>query len=189
MIERGSTTYGLNKAGFVLHSVIHNARPDLNAIIHLHTGLAAGLSALKAGLLPVSQEALIIGNVSYHDYAGILVDDAMKERIRKDLGDKNRIMILRNHGVVFCGRNIEEAWFFLFNFMYAAQIQFQALAAAPRGIEDLNVPPKHVLEQVQRVLQTGVNEKSPDGIDWKIGEMDFEAEMRQLDRLVNYINL
>ena len=182
VIERGSTTYGLNKAGFVLHSTIHSARKDINAIIHVHTGLAAGLSTLKCGFLPISQEALICGEVSYHDYAGIFVDDEMRERIKKDLGPKNKIMILRNHGVVACGTTIEEAWFYFFTFMFAASIQLNALAAA-NGVENLIVPPKHVLDQVQRVVKAadGVNEKRSDGVEWRLGEMEFEAEMRKLD--------
>jgi adducin len=192
VVDRGSTTYGLNKAGFVLHSVIHKARPEVNAIIHIHTGLAAGLSVLKHGLLPISQEALICGNASYHDYGGILIDEGMKEKIRADLGPKNKILILRNHGVAVCGRTLEEAWFYLFNFMFAADIQFHALAAASNGIHDLHVPPPHVLDQVQRIVNGmtgadggGVNEKSADGIQWRLGEMEFEAEMRSLDRLVS----
>jgi adducin len=55
VIEKGSTTYGVNKAGFTLHSAIHDARNDINAILHVHTPQAAGISALKCGLLPISQ--------------------------------------------------------------------------------------------------------------------------------------
>ena len=98
----------MNKAGFTLHSTIHNARQDINAVLHVHTAVGAGLSALKCGLLPISQEALICGNVSYHDYEGILVDEPMRKKIKNDLGPKNKIMILRNHGVAFCGETIEE---------------------------------------------------------------------------------
>lgn len=183
VIERGSTTYGVNKAGFTLHSTIHNARNDVNAVIHLHTGVAAGLSALKFGFLPISQEALICGNVGYHDYAGILVDDKMRERIKNDLG-QNKILILRNHGVVFCGKTIEEAWFYLMTFMTAVDIQFHALSAS-NGIDNLITPPNDVLEQVQSIVRKGgVSEKQTDGVQWNIGELEFEAEMRQLDLAV-----
>jgi adducin len=75
VIETGSTTFGINKAGFTLHSTIHDARQDLNAVLHIHTPVAAGLAALKSGLLPISQEAFICGKVGYHDYEGILVDE------------------------------------------------------------------------------------------------------------------
>ncbi|RNA37262.1 alpha-adducin-like isoform X1 [Brachionus plicatilis] len=181
ILERGTTTYGLNKAGFTLHSTIHNARTDINAVIHVHTGLAASLSTLKCGLLPISQEALICGNVSYHDYEGILIDDAVRQNITNDLGPENKIMILRNHGVVFCGNTIEEAWFYLMTFMTAADIQFHALSAAS-GIKNLIIPPSDILDQVQKVVKNNLaNEQPLDGIQWKLGELEFEAEMRRLD--------
>ena len=183
VIEKGSTTFGLNKAGFTLHSAIHSARNDINAVLHLHTIEASALSILKCGLLPISQEALICGQVGYHDYEGILVDEAMKERIRNDLGPKNKILILRNHGVAFCGLTLEECWFWMFNFMKAAQIQLKAMSSA-QSVSDLIIPPERVLKQVQRVIEHGVIEKSKDGIEWGLGEMDLEAEIRHMDALV-----
>ena len=97
-------------------------------------------------------------------------------------------MILRNHGAVFCGETIEEAWFYLMTFMTAADIQFHALSGA-KGPENLFIPPKETLEQVQKVIksQTMVNEKPVDGVHWKLGELEFEAEMRRLDRLVSNV--
>ena len=72
-------------------------------------------------------------------------------------------------------------------FMTAVDIQFHAMSAA-NGIENLVVPPERVLQQVQRVLQVGVNQQSSDGIQWKIGDMEFEAEMRRLDSMVFFFN-
>ena len=185
MIERGTTKYGLNKAGFTLHSTIHEARKDINAIIHVHTNVAAGLSALKVGLLPISQEALLCGHVGYHDYEGILVDEPMRAKIKRDLGEKHKILVLRNHGIVFCGATLEEAWLRLITFMSAVDIQFHAMAAAGGNGANLIVPPERVLHQVQRILQVGVNEKPKDGsIQWSLGDMELEAEMRKLDRMV-----
>ena len=149
----------------------------------VHTGVAAGISTLKCGFLPISQEALLCGRVSYHDYEGILVDEPMRARIKQDLGPKNKIMILRNHGVVFCGNTVEEAWFWLITYMTAADIQYHAMAAAG-GKDNLIIPPDRVLLQVQKILEIGVNEKPRDGVQWALGEMELEAEMRQLDRLV-----
>lgn len=67
-------------------------------------------------------------------------------------------------------------------FMIAAEIQYYAMAAA-NGMQNIIVPSKEVLEQVQRVLRMGVNEKSEDGIVWRFGEMETEADMRRLDLL------
>ena len=36
-VEEGTTNFGVNQAGFMLHSAIHQARPDVKCIIHLHT--------------------------------------------------------------------------------------------------------------------------------------------------------
>ena len=153
----------------------------------MHTPVAAGLSALKCGLLPISQEAIICGRVAYHDYAGILVDEPMRKQIVKDLGE-SKIMILRNHGAAFCGSSVEEVWFWVETFMTAAEIQLKALSAASGNVkESIIVPQPHVLTQVQNVLKVGVNEKPADGISWKIGEMEFEGEMRRLDSLVNIL--
>lgn len=186
MIDKGSTTYGLNKAGFTLHSAIHEGRPDLNAIIHIHSGVAAGLASLKHGFLPISQESFICNPITYHDYAGILVDAPMKAKIISDLGPRSRVLALRNHGVVLCGTAMEDAWALLVMFMVACEIQFHALAAA-NGMQNVIVPSMDILKQVQQVLMKGVNEKSADGIDWKLGEMETEAEMRRLDRLVIFV--
>jgi adducin len=185
VIEGGSTTFGVNKAGFVLHSAIHTARPDINACVHVHTAEAAGLSALKCGLLPISQEATICGDVGYHDYDGILIDEKVKQRIVNDLGDKKKILILKNHGVVVCGSTLEEAVFWLETFMTAAAIQSVALSSA-KSIDNLTVPSEEVIHKVKLVVQSmsGVNAKSADNIQWSLGEMDLEAEMRNLDYLV-----
>ena len=37
MVEEGTTNFGVNQAGFLLHSAIHQARPDIKCIVHLHT--------------------------------------------------------------------------------------------------------------------------------------------------------
>jgi len=110
----------------------------------------------------------------------------MRIKIKNDLGPKNKILILKNHGVAFCGNTIEEAWFWLITFMTAVDIQFHAMSAA-NGIENLNIIPDRVLKQVQRILEIGVSEKSSDGIDWKLGDMELEAEMRALDKNVFFL--
>ena len=74
---------------------------------------------MKQGLLPLSQEAMFLGKVSYHDFQGVLVDDNEKELLARNLGPNNRVMFLRNHGVVVCGTTIEHAWSML-NIVIAA---------------------------------------------------------------------
>jgi len=74
---------------------------------------------MKQGLLPLCQEAMILGPISYHDYYGILVDEEEKESLARNLGPNNKVMFLKNHGVVTCGATVEEA-FWLMNLCIAA---------------------------------------------------------------------
>lgn len=44
IIDQGSSEFGVNKAGFTLHSAIHGGRADINCVIHLHTPAAVAVS-------------------------------------------------------------------------------------------------------------------------------------------------
>ena len=183
MIDSGTTKYGINKAGFMLHSAIHKARRDVNFIIHVHSKPAAAISSLKAGLLPISQEALICGEISYHNYTGIIIDDKSKKQLVEDLGPKNKIMILRNHGVVICGETVEEAWHYLYNFMYACEIQSRISAAVFK--DQIIIPSEEARKQVLEVTGEGgggVNTTQEEN-KWKLGELEYEANMRLLDSM------
>ncbi len=95
---------------------------DVNCVIHVHTHEAAAIAATKAGFLPISQEAMLeFGNISYCEYDGILTSDKHRNIIAKSLGIKNKLMFLRNHGIVACGENVETAWFHLFQCLYACK--------------------------------------------------------------------
>ena len=93
-VEEGTTNFGVNQAGFMLHSAIHQARPDIKCIIHLHTPNIVAISTMKCGLLPLSQEACLVGDVSYHNYNGIVIDPDERESLAKDLGPNNKVNIM-----------------------------------------------------------------------------------------------
>ncbi|XP_064630242.1 alpha-adducin-like isoform X3 [Lineus longissimus] len=181
VLNAGTTSFGINKAGYMIHSVIHAARPDIKAIIHLHTPAVVAISCMKCGLLPISQESLICGDLSYHDYHGIVVDEDERESLGKDLGPVNKIMFLRNHGVLCCGENIEEAFYLAMNLVAACETQMRLL---PIGLDNIVQVDDATKQKVQETVKTGgggVDMKSQGGRKWKIGEMEFEALMRLLD--------
>ncbi|XP_056004249.1 alpha-adducin-like isoform X8 [Ostrea edulis] len=178
VIEKGTTTLGINKAGFTLHSAIHQARPDLKCVIHLHTPSAVAVSTLKCGFLPMSQESLICGEVSYHEYNGILVDQEERDSLQRHLGPNNKIMFLRNHGVVACGTTIEEAYHYAFNVMAACESQIKAL---PAGLDNIILVDDEVRQKTFAVGSQGGGGVDTSGRKWKPGELEFEALMRQLD--------
>uniref|UniRef100_A0A8C6T6B6 Alpha-adducin n=1 Tax=Neogobius melanostomus TaxID=47308 RepID=A0A8C6T6B6_9GOBI len=181
IVDRGSTNLGVNKAGFVLHSAIYLTRPDVKCIVHVHTSAGAAVSAMKCGLLPISPEALSLGEVSYHDYQGILIDDEECALIQRNLGPKNKVLILRNHGLVAVGETVEEAFYYIRNLVTACEIQVRTLASAG-GPDNLVM-----LDPSKYKLRPRVPEVDEDGSStqpkWQIGEQEFEAFMRMLDNL------
>lgn len=191
LIDQGSTNFLFNRAGFNLHASIHRARPDLKAIIHIHHPPVIAVSSFKKGLLPLCQEAAILGDVSYYDYTGILVDSDEQDAIAQALGVHNKVMILRNHGVVACGVDIEEAFFYLTNVVKACEVQVKLL---PVGLENLVYMSKEAVERTQDVVKhSSVVGKDGDGMAeqansatkrrMNVKEMDFEAHMRMLDNM------
>src|SRR5262252_10131328 len=54
----GGLDYGVNRAGFVIHSAIHMAKPDVNCVIHTHTWAGMAVSTMACGLLPNTQTAM-----------------------------------------------------------------------------------------------------------------------------------
>ncbi|XP_054146384.1 alpha-adducin isoform X7 [Melozone crissalis] len=182
VVDRGSTNLGVNQAGFTLHSAIYAARPDVKCIVHIHTPAGAAVSAMKCGLLPISPEALSLGEVAYHDYHGILVDDEEKVVIQKNLGPKSKVLILRNHGLVSVGETVEEAFYYIHNLVLACEIQVRTLASAG-GPDNLVLLDPGKYKAKSRSPESPAGEGTLSHPKWQIGEQEFEALMRMLDNL------
>uniref|UniRef100_A0A8C5EVV5 Class II aldolase/adducin N-terminal domain-containing protein n=1 Tax=Gouania willdenowi TaxID=441366 RepID=A0A8C5EVV5_GOUWI len=181
IVDRGSTNLGVNQAGFTLHSAIYAARPDVKCIVHIHTAAGAAVSAMKCGLLPISPEVLSLGEVTYHDYHGILVDEEESVLIKKNIGPSSKVLILRNHGLLTVGETVEEAFHYMHNLVAACEIQVRTLASAG-GPDNLVM-----LDPAKYKSRPQVPEPAEDGSSthpkWQLGEQEFEALMRMLDNL------
>lgn len=130
----------VNTAGFVIHSAIHDARPDLHCIIHTHTAAGMAVAAQRDGLLPLTQHALkFYGNLAYHTYEGIALSLEERERLVADLGS-HKAMILRNHGLLAAGGSVAAAFHEIYFLERACQAQIQAMSA---GVA-LNIPSEEV---------------------------------------------
>ena len=126
---------GYNEAGFVIHGCIHEARPEAQCVIHTHTRAGVAVSAMKCGLLPISQHAMRVQrSVSYHDYEGIALDMDERTRMAKDLGKKSKSMILRNHGLLTLGETVREAFELMYYLDCACQIQVDALGGGMANV-------------------------------------------------------
>ncbi|WP_462159041.1 class II aldolase/adducin family protein [Pseudoalteromonas sp. GB56] len=115
--------YPVNPAGFLIHSCIHEARDDAHCIIHTHTSNGVAISASKHGLLPISQQAVVVhSGLSYHDYEGIALNPEEKARLVNDLG-ANNFFILRNHGLLTTGATVADAFLFMYALESACAVQ------------------------------------------------------------------
>lgn len=118
--------YGINPAGFTIHSAIHAAREDVHVALHLHSDAGVAVAAQKNGLLPISQLAMnIMSDVCYHDYEGLALVEDEKARLVADLGEKNT-MILRNHGTLSVGSHPFQAYLRIYILERACKIQTMA---------------------------------------------------------------
>lgn len=119
-----------NHTGYVIHGSIYNSRPDINAIIHLHTVDSVAVSAMQEGLMPISQFALhFYEKLSYHEYGSLALHfHGQGDQVATDLG-KNKAMLLNNHGSLTCGANLAEATLYAYFLEKACQVQVRALGS------------------------------------------------------------
>jgi len=146
------TPFITNPAGFTIHSAIHMARENAQAVMHLHTPAGQAVAAHSQGLLPLTQTAMLVrGDLAFHDYEGVAVDLSERERIVADLGDKNA-MIFRNHGTLALGPSVGECFVRLYFLERACQAQIMALSAG----EDINNPPQGAPETAAQQGTAGI---------------------------------
>lgn len=148
----GDSPYGVNPAGFTIHSAVHAARHDAACVLHTHTVAGVAVSSLAGGLQPCNQWALQFHNrVAYHDFEGIALDHEERERLVADLGPTLRALILRNHGLVTLGRSVAEAFILMFNLERACRVQ---LAIQSSG-QPVNPVPEEIRERTARQYESG----------------------------------
>jgi ribulose-5-phosphate 4-epimerase/fuculose-1-phosphate aldolase len=130
---------GYNEAGFVIHGCMHEARPEVNCVIHTHTRAGVAVSAMKCGLLPISQHAMRVQRqCTYHDYEGIALNLSERERMAASLGKTSKVMILRNHGLLTLGETVREAFELMYYLDCACQIQIDALAGGAHNVLEMS---------------------------------------------------
>lgn len=166
----GELDYGVNKAGYVIHSAVHEARPEVACVIHTHSWASMAVSALECGLLPITQTGMRFLKIGYHDYQGVVLDLEEQASLVQDLGS-GEALILRNHGALTVGRTIGEA----FNWMHRIELSCHSQLAAMACNTPLVKVPQPVLESTWNNYQRGT--RRPYGL------MEWPALLRKLDRM------
>ncbi|MDN7177033.1 class II aldolase/adducin family protein [Caballeronia sp. SEWSISQ10-4 2] len=166
-----SSYYGVNKAGFVIHSAVHQVRDDANCVMHLHTVDSMAVSALSEGLLPLNQTAMLTtGDLALHDYEGPALHLDERERLQRDLGDKH-LMLLRNHGTLAVGASVSEAFVRMFMLQRACSAQVRTLSMG-RPLHEVSAAARASTE----AMGTSATTLS------RYGQLAWPALLRKLDR-------
>lgn len=140
----GDNSAGYNPAGENIHGAIYRTREDVQAIVHLHTLNGMAISALKDGLLPLCQHSChFFGQIAYHDYRGIAIDESEQDILVKDMAEKD-VVIMRNHGTLTAGVNLAHAFCAMYTLEKAATVQLMALSTG----RDIVVPDDAICNKV-----------------------------------------
>lgn len=162
--------YKFNPAGFVIHGAIHEAKPEVQCIIHTHSLAGMAVASLKHGLLPMTQTAMRFDRVASHDYEGVVLDTAERGRLLKNLGDCD-VMLLRNHGILAVGKSVAEA----FNNTYRIERACRSQLMAQNGADEIVLPPKAVIAKTNHMYKPGT--RRPYGV------LEWPAMRRLADRI------
>ena len=166
--------FGINPAGYTIHSAVHMGRKDAGCVMHTHTAAGLGVATQKSGLLPLTQMALaVIAQTGYHDYEGPAFDLRERDRLINDLASNN-VLILRNHGLLTVGKTVAEAFVWLFRAERACrfQLSFQQAGvpaqAIPKEVQDISI------ERSKKAISASGHRP--------IGQFEWPALLRKLNR-------
>ena len=167
----GQQVHKANKAGFIIHSAIHMARPDAQCVWHMHTLPGMAVAGQDEGLLPVHMYSHNFWNrVSYHEFEGPSMRLDERARLVESLGEKNQAIILRNHGLLTVGRSIPEAFIRFWRLNRACEIQIAAQGAY------LRLPTPAVCEASFQMGEEFLTDQA------ELGVLEFEAILRKIDK-------
>ena len=158
----------INYTGYVIHGAVHKAKENIHCVMHTHTRAGLAISCLKEGLKPIFQDAAIFHNrVSYHDWQGMSTEVEECKDIAKNLGN-NKVMILRNHGLLTCGETIGEAFILMYYLDKACKNQLDTMST---GLETI-VPSDNIMEYAAGQYEDP---------RFRLGKHEWPALLRLLD--------
>lgn len=136
----------VNTAGFVIHSAIHLAHPDMKVVFHAHAPEGLAVTSLKNGLDYLVQDtSMLYGDIGYHDWEGLSVSLDERKRLAENMKGKS-CMIMHNHGFLTVGKTAGEAFVNMYYLIRACKIMLQAHGS---GLE-LDKGPQEIWELSRR---------------------------------------
>ena len=159
-----------NEAGFTIHSGVYRSRPEANCVMHTHTRAGAGVSLLKEGLRPISQDALhVLDEIAYHPY-GVPATPEECEALGRTCA-RGSCVVLLNHGLLTFGETIPGALMRLYMLERACELELTA--------RTFNEPPVYIAGDVVRKAAERMK-KERSRSDY--GLIEWEGLLRTVDR-------
>ncbi|KAF2143349.1 uncharacterized protein K452DRAFT_247843 [Aplosporella prunicola CBS 121167] len=168
----GNTTRPANAAGFLIHSAVHKARPDVHAACHTHSKAGKAWSAFARRLDMLNQDVCYFygeAQAVYKEFGGIVFSEAEGRRLADALGPRGKGLILRNHGLLTVGGTVDEAAYLHTLMERSCEVQLMVEAAAAGG----NV--EKVLVEDEAAEYTFRMGSDPESLYWEF-QPDFEFE-------------
>jgi ribulose-5-phosphate 4-epimerase/fuculose-1-phosphate aldolase len=167
-----ATDWPVNLAGYVIHSTIHRARPDLHCVLHTHESMSQSLCATDSKVIPLTQEGCqFFERVGYHDFQGIVLDGSEGPHIIEALGQHNHTLVLHNHGLITAGSNAAWAVIRHYAFIRNAEVQMRAMATG-----QVKRPSVQAMERTREQFEGGSAQANA-----KVRHPECSAWMRLID--------
>ena len=115
----------------------------------------------------IQDAAFFHNRVSNHDWEGMSTERDECERLSKSLG-KNKVMILKNHGLLTCGETIAEAFMLMYYLDRACKNQIDVLSTGMKT----NIASDNIMEFAAGQY---------DDPRFKLGKHEWPALLRLLD--------
>ena len=156
----------------MIHSSIHESRPDLNAVMHIHSRAGIGVACSVDQMVPICQHSVFIEPVSYHPFRGIVTEESEKLELAENFVAPSKCLLMKNHGLLTGGVSIEEAFFRMFMFHKVCEAYIDA------GYTHRPVPEGKTVSQdlVKKSVAAAEGQVGSPGL------LEFKALSRQLDK-------
>ncbi len=161
-----------NPAALLVHGTVLAARPDVGCVVHLHTVDGAAVSAMRCGLMPITQAAMLAGRVQHHAYKGLETEWEESQRLQDDLGGAD-CLIMENHGTLAVGATVGDAFMRAYTLERACSMQVRAMHGG-----DVRLIPEEGQDQVSRQLR-----QQATGAGNGVNLLAWKALRRLADRL------
>ena len=128
----GNLTHGerpVNPVGVLLHSAVHRARPDVNAVCHAHSTYGSAWSAFGRPVALITQDTAVFhGDQAIIREPRVAMDSAGADQFAAAFGDA-KVGIQVGHGIFATGATVDEAAWWFVSLDQACHVQLLAEAA------------------------------------------------------------